>query len=168
MHTLTAHKEIVLSAGTFGTPALLQLSGIGDEEELRAAGVPTIVNNPSVGHNMSDDAFLPNPYLVNSNDTFDSLLRYPDILEANTAQWINTQTGPLAAGLCNHLGWFRLPNNATIFETTEDPAAGPNSSHYEMVFAVRTLLHFLPYPNLNFSLMIERMVCAWSSSTAYR
>jgi len=39
------HKEIVLSAGAFWytsfLPALVQLSGIGDEEELRAASLPS-------------------------------------------------------------------------------------------------------------------------------
>jgi len=141
---LFARKEIVLSAGSFGTPALLQLSGIGHKKELKAAGIQTIVNNPSVGHNLSDHTFLPLPYLVNSNDTYDPMFRNLDLLNASIAQWTNNKTGPLAGGICNHLGWLRLPGNATIFKTTKDPAAGPNSSHYEMILSVRTFLCFIP------------------------
>jgi len=130
----------VLSAGTFGTPLLLQLSGIGDKGELGSAGVASIVNNPSVGRNLSDHTLLPNPYLVNDNNTFDTIFRNPDLLNAYIGQWMDNRTGPLAGGVCNHLGWLRLPKDATIFKTTKDPAAGPNSSHYEMIFSVSTLL----------------------------
>jgi choline dehydrogenase-like flavoprotein len=72
---LTAKYEIVLSAGTFGTPALLQLSGIGDKATLQAAGISTIVNNPSVGMNMSDHALVPGVFSVNSTDTFETVFR---------------------------------------------------------------------------------------------
>lgn len=134
--TLTARQEIVVSAGTFGTPALLQLSGIGNKKDLAALGITTIVNNPSVGMNMSDHALVANPFLVNNNNTFDSIFRTPSILAADLAQWQANQTGPLADGVCNQLGWLRLPSNSSIFNTIPDPAAGPNASHYELIFSV--------------------------------
>jgi len=64
VRTLTARKEIVLSAGVLGTPILLQLSGIGNKKDLKAAGVKTIVDNPSVGYNMSDHTSMVNTYLL--------------------------------------------------------------------------------------------------------
>jgi choline dehydrogenase-like flavoprotein len=133
---LTANKEIILSAGTFGTPALLQLSGIGDRVELLAAGVPTVVHNPSVGKNMSDHALLTNVFNVNNPNTYDSIFRNPDLINANIAQWTNSKTGPFAGGVTNNIGWLRLPKTASIFKTTADPASGPNSPHYEMIFSV--------------------------------
>lgn len=51
---VSADKEIVLSAGGFNTPKILMLSGIGDEAELKAAGVKTIVNASEVGKNVQD------------------------------------------------------------------------------------------------------------------
>ncbi|KAF9458889.1 aryl-alcohol oxidase [Collybia nuda] len=131
---LTAKHEIILSAGTFGTPTLLQLSGIGDRNELRAAGVATVVHNPSVGKNMSDHALLPNVWNVNSSDTYDSVLRNPDEFKVSLAQWTKDRTGPLGSHITNNLGWLRLPKTASIFKTTHDPAAGPKSSHFEMLF----------------------------------
>jgi choline dehydrogenase-like flavoprotein len=134
---LTANKEIVLSAGTFGTVALLQLSGIGDKADLLAAGVPTVVHNPSVGKNMSDHALLANIFNVNNTNSYDTMFRNPDLLNASLAQWNASKTGPLAGELTNNIGWLRLPGNASIFTTTADPAAGPKSPHYEMLFSVR-------------------------------
>jgi choline dehydrogenase len=50
----TARREIVLSAGAFGTPQLLQLSGVGPAEHLRSVGIDPIVGSPRVGHNLTD------------------------------------------------------------------------------------------------------------------
>jgi choline dehydrogenase-like flavoprotein len=56
--TVTARKEIIVSAGTFNTPKLLQLSGIGDTTTLKKIGVDTLVNLPSVGQNMTDHVLV--------------------------------------------------------------------------------------------------------------
>jgi choline dehydrogenase len=49
-----ARREIVLSAGAFGTPSLLQLSGVGPAEHLRSVGIAPVVDSPRVGHNLMD------------------------------------------------------------------------------------------------------------------
>jgi choline dehydrogenase len=46
-----ASAEVVVSAGAIESPKLLQLSGIGDPAELRAAGVELTVELPGVGKN---------------------------------------------------------------------------------------------------------------------
>ena len=46
--------EVILSAGTFRTPQLLQLSGVGDPELLRSVGVPLVHELPGVGANLHD------------------------------------------------------------------------------------------------------------------
>jgi len=48
----TATREIVVSAGIFNTPALLQVSGIGNEKDLSKAYIKTLFNNPNVGQNL--------------------------------------------------------------------------------------------------------------------
>lgn len=47
-------KEVVVSGGTFHTPQLLMLSGIGDPEELNKHSIETKVDLPGVGRNMQD------------------------------------------------------------------------------------------------------------------
>ena len=51
---VTATKEVVLSAGTFNTPQLLQLSGIGDATTLASLGIPVRADRPGVGQNLQD------------------------------------------------------------------------------------------------------------------
>ncbi|KAK6076424.1 GMC oxidoreductase [Seiridium cupressi] len=50
----TAKKEVILAAGAVWTPHLLQLSGIGPEAVLEAAGVATKLDMPAVGSNFQD------------------------------------------------------------------------------------------------------------------
>jgi choline dehydrogenase len=52
--TFGADHEVILSTGGFNTPKLLMLSGIGDEAELRAAGIRARVHSPEVGKNVQD------------------------------------------------------------------------------------------------------------------
>lgn len=52
--TVKARGEIVLTAGAIATPKLLQLSGIGAAEHLKAHGVPVLVDLPGVGENYQD------------------------------------------------------------------------------------------------------------------
>lgn len=49
-----AGREVLLCAGAVQSPHILQLSGIGDPEELKAAGVPVVHALPGVGQNLQD------------------------------------------------------------------------------------------------------------------
>jgi choline dehydrogenase len=49
-----AAKEVILSAGSIGSPQLLQLSGIGPKKVLQAAGVEIRHELPGVGENLQD------------------------------------------------------------------------------------------------------------------
>lgn len=51
---LTAAAEIVLSAGSIGSPHLLMLSGIGPADHLRAHGIDVVLDNPDVGQHLED------------------------------------------------------------------------------------------------------------------
>lgn len=49
-----AAGEVILAAGAFGSPQLLQLSGVGPGEHLRAHGIAVIHDAPGVGADLSD------------------------------------------------------------------------------------------------------------------
>ncbi|WP_428035849.1 choline dehydrogenase [Amphritea sp.] len=51
---VAAIKEVILAAGSVGSPHLLQLSGIGPEQVLLDAGVDVLHNLPGVGENLQD------------------------------------------------------------------------------------------------------------------
>lgn len=56
-HTVEA-DQVILSAGTFGSPEILFRSGIASADQLRAAGLPVLAEAPEVGENLSDHFIL--------------------------------------------------------------------------------------------------------------
>ena len=52
--TLRADREVIVSCGAIGSPRLLQLSGIGPADALKAAGVTVVHDLPGVGSNLQD------------------------------------------------------------------------------------------------------------------
>jgi choline dehydrogenase-like flavoprotein len=49
-----ARREVLLSAGAFGSPQLLMLSGVGPAAHLRELGIPVVLDSPDVGGNLHD------------------------------------------------------------------------------------------------------------------
>ncbi|WP_264673461.1 GMC family oxidoreductase [Acinetobacter baumannii] len=52
--TVYSKKEIIVSAGAFGSPHLLLLSGLGPKEDLKEHGIPVVKDLPNVGQNYQD------------------------------------------------------------------------------------------------------------------
>jgi len=135
MFRVTARKEIIISAGTIGSPHILLNSGIGDHNDLSQLGIKPIVHLPSVGRNLSDHPFVVNQWLVNSTTTFESFNRNATLQALDLQQWMDTKTGLLVDGTFNHAGWIRVPKEANIFNKIPDPSAGPNTAHFELVIS---------------------------------
>jgi choline dehydrogenase len=58
--TARAEREVVVSAGAYGSPQLLMLSGIGPADHLREHGIEALVDSPNVGAHLQEHpmAFL--------------------------------------------------------------------------------------------------------------
>jgi choline dehydrogenase len=54
--TVRCRREVVVSAGTLQSPAILMRSGIGPAEHLRSFGIPVAYDAPQVGRNMQEHA----------------------------------------------------------------------------------------------------------------
>ncbi|KAJ7130849.1 alcohol oxidase [Mycena crocata] len=132
---LTAKKEMIISAGTVGTPHVLLHSGIGNSSMLASLGIKPIHNLPSVGQNLSDHAAVGLSWLVNSTDTWETAARNATLSEAQFEQWNKTRTGPLVDTIVSHIGWMRIPDNSSIFHGFSDPASGKDSAHFEILFS---------------------------------
>ncbi|TCT07965.1 GMC family oxidoreductase [Aquabacter spiritensis] len=76
--TLTARREVVLSAGSIGSPQLLMLSGIGPGAHLAEMGIDVALDRPGVGANLQDHLQLRMIYKVSGigtlNERYHSLL----------------------------------------------------------------------------------------------
>ena len=56
--------EIILCAGAVESPKLLELSGIGDSDRLKALGIELRVHSPGVGENLREHRYLSTQYRV--------------------------------------------------------------------------------------------------------
>lgn len=130
-----ASKEVVLSAGTVGTPQILLLSGIGDPDALSAVGITPLHNLPSVGRNVSDQPVSRISWQVNSTDTEDSADRNSTLAALLEQQWEDDRSGPLVTSPINEIAFLRV-KNTSLLETFGDPAAGPNTAHIELLMLV--------------------------------
>ncbi|MCZ8130772.1 MAG: GMC family oxidoreductase N-terminal domain-containing protein [Steroidobacteraceae bacterium] len=100
-----ARREVVLSAGAFGSPQLLMLSGIGPAAHLQALGLPVQVDSPDVGRNLQDHPELYVEYEVRDR-TYSSAMRWHRLL-ATALQYGLTRTGQAISCGTHVLGYAR-------------------------------------------------------------
>ncbi|EJD35577.1 alcohol oxidase [Auricularia subglabra TFB-10046 SS5] len=95
---ITVAREVIVSAGTLGSPKVLELSGVGNKTILQAAGVELVVDLPSVGENLSDHVHSwANAFAVNVSITKDVLAANPAFAEQQLALWHKNRTGLYSA-----------------------------------------------------------------------
>ena len=119
---------------------ILQLSGIGDPDELTPLGIPLQINNTEVGKNLQDHPLVSNIFIVQDGGSLDHVLRNQTAMGVAIGEWERSRTGFVANNVVNTFGFSRL--SPSLLEGLEDPAAGPMTPHYEMIFAVRLFLFF--------------------------
>lgn len=96
-NTVKARREVILCGGTIHSPQILELSGIGDPEVLRKAGVELKVALPSVGENYQDHVVAGIGYeLAPSTASMDAASN-PAVLAAAQKALVENQGGPLTA-----------------------------------------------------------------------
>jgi choline dehydrogenase len=90
--------ETILSGGTYNSPQLLMLSGIGPAEPLAEMGVPVVHDLPGVGSNLAEHPRVPLEFAAKGPVTFVNQLRFDRAARA-VAQWYLFGTGPFARQL---------------------------------------------------------------------
>jgi len=90
--------EIILSAGGINSPALLQLSGIGPADVLKAAGVPLLHHNPGVGANLREHLYIRFQYRLKDRSYSSNAEFSGWRLSRNVVRYYLMHDGPLASG----------------------------------------------------------------------
>ncbi|KAF2649040.1 GMC oxidoreductase [Lophiostoma macrostomum CBS 122681] len=95
--TFTAHREIVLTAGTYGSPAILLRSGVGPKEDLDALHIETVSSLPGVGKNLMDHMVMLSFYEVSrAGLTNDHLIWHTGAKEKTAQEYRTSRTGFLS------------------------------------------------------------------------
>ena len=103
-----ARREVILSGGTFGSPQLLQLSGIGAAEELRKHSIAVAQDLPGVGQNMQDHIDHVQGWRIPSNtESFGVSLRGGIKLTAAMFEWRKKRSGMVTSCYATAGGFFR-------------------------------------------------------------
>ncbi len=97
-----AGKEVILSGGTYNSPHLLMLSGIGPAEHLKSHGIDVLHDSAGVGRNLQEHPTASLEWFAKKPVTFLRQLRW-DRLAFNAIRWALTGTGTMASQLnsCN-------------------------------------------------------------------
>ncbi|MCW5725512.1 MAG: GMC family oxidoreductase N-terminal domain-containing protein [Maricaulaceae bacterium] len=87
-HVIHARKEVILCGGAINSPQLLQLSGVGDADWLRAAGVTPEVDVPGVGRNLQDHLDITALMRTRSADSIGQSFRRAPKLIYDILRWM--------------------------------------------------------------------------------
>ena len=97
-----AAEEVIVSAGAYGSPQLLMLSGIGPEAALREVGVEVRHDLPGVGENLQD-----HPYLVGIWASIVGETLADAESPKNVLRWLVKRDGPFASSVAEAFAFVR-------------------------------------------------------------
>ena len=100
LHEARAEREVVLSAGAFGTPQILMLSGVGPADHLKAVGVDVRHDLPGVGANLHDHPEIHIQHRSKLPVTLNGYLRLDRKVRAGL-EWFLFKTGMCARNFSN-------------------------------------------------------------------
>jgi choline dehydrogenase len=115
---IPARKEVIIAAGTFQSPQILMLSGIGPAAHLTQHSIPVLLDKPGVGQDMADHIFFGPSYVVNL-ETYAPTSRVQAAISLFTAN----QTGPLQNNNADYIAFERLPEDTLSSFTTASQSA---------------------------------------------
>jgi len=95
LQTILARREIILSAGSIGSPQILQVSGVGPSGLLRDLGIDVISDSPGVGENLHDHLQVRTVYKVNNTITLNQRVNSIGGKMAMGLEYMMFRTGPL-------------------------------------------------------------------------
>ncbi|HEY2256092.1 MAG TPA: GMC family oxidoreductase N-terminal domain-containing protein, partial [Variovorax sp.] len=105
---IRARREVIVSAGAFGSPQLLMLSGIGPGPLLQRLGIPVLQDLRGVGENLQDHIDHVQSWRASSDSpTFGVSLRGAVKLSAAMLEWKRQRTGLVTSSFAESGAFLR-------------------------------------------------------------
>jgi len=109
LRVVRAEREVLLTAGAFGSPKLLMQSGVGPADHLKSVGVAVVHDLPGVGANLQDHLDLFVICECTGEHTYDNVAKWHRSLWAGL-QYLLFKNGPAASSLFETGGfWYADP-----------------------------------------------------------
>ena len=102
-----AKKEVILSAGSIGSPHILQVSGIGDPLKIKNHGIEIINNSPGVGKNLQDHIMMRPVYKVKNIKTLNKKVNSYFGRMLIGMEYIFFRKGPMTMGASQLCGFTK-------------------------------------------------------------
>jgi choline dehydrogenase len=115
-----AAREVILCAGSIGSPHLLQLSGIGPGDLLRSHGIGVIIDAPGVGANLQDHLQIRTVYKIDGAPTLNVLASSQYGKAKMALEYLLTRTGPMSVA----------PSQLGAFTRSSPEHAWPNLEYH--------------------------------------
>ncbi|MEZ8100300.1 GMC family oxidoreductase [Vibrio bivalvicida] len=131
-------KEVILSAGAFGSPQILLLSGVGPKEELDKHGIYQVHQLAGVGENLQDHIDLIHSYKCSAKrSTFGISLQMAADISKALPEWRKYRSGKLTSNYAEGIGFFcsaegvQVPDLEFVFvvAVVDDHARKIHTSH---------------------------------------
>jgi len=111
---VVARREVLLCAGTYGSPALLKRSGVGPASELHALGISVVRDLPGVGENLQDHVVAPVQMKTDNPTSYGLSWKALPRLIANLAEYAVAHRGLLASNLFEATGMVRTRHDEKV------------------------------------------------------
>jgi len=115
-----ASREVLLCAGSIGSPQLLQLSGIGPAELLRAHAIPVVADLPGVGANLQDHLQIRAVFKIDGAPTLNVLAATAMGKAKIGLEYLFKRTGPMSMA----------PSQLGAFTRSSPGLAWPNLEYH--------------------------------------
>jgi choline dehydrogenase len=102
-----ARREVIVACGAYGSPQLLQLSGIGDAAALQSLGVAPLLDLPAVGKNLHDHPAASIATRTTNTESYGLSWRTVPRSLNIAAQYLLFRSGPLASNVFEANGFMR-------------------------------------------------------------
>jgi choline dehydrogenase len=141
--TVQVRREVIVACGAYGSPQLLQLSGVGDAAALRSLGVAPLLDLPAVGRNLHDHPAASISVRTANTESYGLSWRTVPRSLAIAGQYLLFRSGPLASNVFEANGFMRSrpeldrPDLQIIFMPAHRNANGhwlPRGHGYGIIF----------------------------------
>lgn len=143
--SIVSAKNVILSAGTFRSPQLLQLSGIGSSKNLKEVGVEPLVDLPEVGQGLTDHV---------------SFFQHWRVRDPSAGYTLGSPNPHFAQPQYAHgvpMDWIvstSVPKDGLVDAIKKDEGVEPDASQHSLLSKTRTFLENivlyakLPFPGV--------------------